>query len=64
MEGDEEMKLEQAEIRALKGALKPFVEAWRKRAGPNQPSISSEMLVAVHVKHYINAEKVLEEMKR
>ena len=36
-------------------ALKPFVEVWEKRSGPNQPSVSSEMLVAVPVKHFIHA---------
>jgi len=49
----------EADRNRLRGALKPFVAAWEKRSGPNQPSISSEMLVAVHVKHFINAKKIL-----
>jgi len=43
----------------LREALEPFVEIWKKRAGPGQPSISSGMGVASPVKYYINAEDAL-----
>ena len=44
----------------LLDALTPFVEVWEKRSGPNQPSISSEMLVAAHVKHFIHAKTLID----
>ena len=55
---DDKKRLE-AERDKLLDALTPFVEVWEKRSGPNQPSISSEMLVAVHVKHFIHAKTLV-----
>ena len=59
MDYSDEIASKEAERDKLLDALTPFAEVWEKRSGPNQPSISSEVLIAVHVKHFIHAKTLV-----